>query len=395
MLVMLLGVSAGTWAQEYVKDVMLLGSGKSAGKKKQEYIDKGWKDTNYNLNKGCGSDATNIYLLYTTTPYKKDAINYFCISEEAKDSLITSRIYLPVRGLYDDNFIKGRCNLNNNAGGKNLYLYYSRSRNPNDLCVTKIWFDNAPSGAMNLNSSPCDLNSGAGGSYIYMHYKGDEPNSYNYEDREWDAVNKKVVTTTKTCTNFTRLTSNNNDNHTVLKDGWYVLDYDIDYKEYLDIDGDVKIILVNGKTMNAKNGIRIKEGKKLTIYGQSGGSGTIEANGSIGGKGDIYAGELVIYGGTFTVKAASNNNAAIGSGNGDNNKKAGFKAITIYGGTIDAWGAPSGAGIGAGQGCNDDYQGPITIYGGTSTHLGAYVQPPSAVVKKAATGLSTSMAATL
>ena len=48
-LVALLGVATGAMATEYVSDVMLIGSGSSAGKVKQQYIDQGWKDTNYNL----------------------------------------------------------------------------------------------------------------------------------------------------------------------------------------------------------------------------------------------------------------------------------------------------------------------------------------------------------
>lgn len=381
MLVMLLGVATGAMATEYVTDVMLLGSGSSAGKKKQEYIDKGWKDTNYNLNKGTGSSTTNIYLLYKTGPNKADAITGFylqCGKDTRQEKQVKDgHTYLPVEGEYDSNFVKNQCNLNNNVSGSNrIYLFYTKESFDDRDPITEIWFDNAKTAAVGSNGdddSPCDLNSGGGGSYIYMHvFYGERSNCFDYEERAWEAENKKVVTTTKSCNNFTRLTSNSNDNHTVLKDGWYVVDHDIEYQEYLDIDGDVKIILQNGKTMNANNGIRIKTDKKLTIYGQSGDSGTIKADGSIGGKGDIYAGELIIHGGTIDCKGKSVNNAAIGSGNGANNKKAGYKAITIYGGNVTATGANSGAGIGSGQDCNDDYQGPITIYGGTVNAKGGF-----------------------
>lgn len=378
-LVLFMMAVTGAMATEYISDLMLIGSGTSAGAKKQEYVNQGWKDTNYNLNKGCGSSATNIYLLYKTSTNKDDAITGFYIqcgsSTRSETQVKDGRTYLPVQGEYDDNFIKNKCNLNNNAGGNKIYLFYTKEPFDDGRAVTDIWFDNAKSGGVGSNgndNSPCDLNSGANGSFIYMHaYYGDRHNSVEYEDHKWDAKNRKVITTTKTCDNFTWLTSNNNEGkYEVLKDGWYVLDYDIDYKEYLDIDGDVKIILMNGKTMNAHNGIRIKTDKKLTIYGQSGNKGKIKADGSIGGKDDIYAGELIIHGGNIDCKSASHNNAAIGSGNGSRNSKAGFKAITIYGGDITAIGEPGAAGIGAGQECNDDYQGPITIYNGTVNATG-------------------------
>jgi len=381
-LVTLLGVATGAMATEYVTDVMLIGSGESVYKVKQQYVDQGWKDTAYNLNKGTGSSTTNIFLLYKTSPNKDDAITGFyiqCGSSTRSDKQVKDgRTYLPVEGEYDSNFVKNKCNLNNNVSGSNrIYLFYTKEAFDDGRVVTDIWFDNANFGGVGSNGnddSPCDLNAGGGGSFIYMHvHYGERLNSFEYEERAWDAANKKVVTTTKTCDSFTRLTSNGNkDKHTVLTDGWYVLDDDIYYQEYLDIDGDVKIILQNGKTMNANNGIRIKTDKKLTIYGQSGDTGTIKADGSIGGKGDIYAGELIIHGGTIDCKGKSVNNAAIGSGNGANNKKAGYKAITIYGGNVTATGANSGAGIGSGQDCNDDYQGPITIYGGIVNAKGGF-----------------------
>ena len=145
----------------------------------------------------------------------------------------------------------------------------------------------------------------------------------------------------------------------MLTNGWYVVDYDIEYKEYLDIDGDVNILLVNGKTMYAKDGIRIKTNSKLTIYGQYGCTGKIKADGSIGAKGDIYAGELIVHSGTIECKSKSHNNAAIGAGNGANNKNTGYKSITIYGGVVTA------NGVGGGQENNSGKAGPITIYGGT------------------------------
>jgi hypothetical protein len=274
MLVLLIGTVTGAMATEYITDLMLIGSGSSATKVKQQYLDQGWIDTNYDLNKGCGSSSTNIFLLYKTGTNKDDAITGFyiqCGSSTRSDTQVKDgRTYYPVQGEYDDNFVKNKCNLNNNAGGNKIYLFYTKEPFDNRDAITSIWFDNAKAGAVGSNgddNSGCDLNSGAGGSDIYLHATyGVLPDSYDYEDHAWSAKNRTVTTTVKTCDSFTRLTSNSNSDHTVLKDGWYVVDSDIEYQEYLDIDGDVKIILVNGKTMNAHTGIRIKTDKKLTIY---------------------------------------------------------------------------------------------------------------------------------
>ena len=124
----LLGVAQGAMATEYISDLMLIGSGSSAGKVKQQYVDQGWKDTNYNLNKGCGSSATNIYLLYKTSTNKDDAITDFyiqCGSSDIRPETVNNHqhTYYPVRGEYDGNFIKYNCNLNNNVKGSNrIYL---------------------------------------------------------------------------------------------------------------------------------------------------------------------------------------------------------------------------------------------------------------------------------
>lgn len=118
--------------------------------------------------------------------------------------------------------------------------------------------------------------------------------------------------------------------------------------DYLLIDGDVKIILIDGRTLNAKNNIRINTGKKLTVYAQSGGTGRLYACGShgpgIGGYGNILAGHLEIHGGIIDANSGSANNAGIGGGNG-----RGYQSVTIYGGTVTAKGRSSGAGIGSGQ----------------------------------------------
>ena len=130
MLSLLIGTVSGTWATDYVTDVILIGSGESAGGVKQQYVDQGWIDTNYNLNKGCGGDATNIYLLYKTQSSPGSSgtpITGFYIqcgsSTRSEIQNYNGHTYIPVEGVYDGNFIKYGCNLNNNISGSNrIYL---------------------------------------------------------------------------------------------------------------------------------------------------------------------------------------------------------------------------------------------------------------------------------
>ena len=147
----------------------------------------------------------------------------------------------------------------------------------------------------------------------------------------------------------TELTSSDHE----LTSGWYVVSEDVGITPYtspdnsnfktrrITVNGDVKLILADGATLDAAivqyypdwsqeiileaaGGIHVPEGSSLTIYGQSQGTGTINA------------------------ATNSSNQAAIGGGNvsadGVNNSAG---TITIYGGKVTAtsWG---GAGIGGG-----------------------------------------------
>ena len=238
--------------------------------------------------------------------------------------------------------------------------------------MTGLSIDGSSAGAVTMNdgAGAADLNKGAGGDYIFLHADYAEINSYKYVERSWDTEKRKVTKTTKTCTSFTSLTSNTGNTNTVLTDGWYVLDRNVEYNKYLDIDGDVKIILTDGRVLNAKNNIRLNTGCKLTVYAQEG-YGRIYACGNhgpgIGAYGDIVAGSLEIHGGIINAQAGSSSNAGIGAGNGGG---SGYQSITIYGGTVTAIGEYSGAGIGAGEENKKANLGLITIYGGTVVATG-------------------------
>ncbi len=194
--------------------------------------------------------------------------------------------------------------------------------------------------------------------------------------RYWVIDNNNKVTLNKeilTASNPTVLTSklledSNEDN---LNTGWYVLSSSFSYRERIVISGDVHLILKDGCTLTAEQGIRINTDATLSIYAQSEEETTmgklvaIETHhdkAAIGGNKNYRAGMLYIHGGNIeaTCKDGSKYAAGIGGGYGDG---SGMKAITIYAGKVTAQGAYLGAGIGGGK--NNNYPGIINIYGGT------------------------------
>ena len=132
---------------------------------------------------------------------------------------------------------------------------------------------------------------------------------------------------------------------------WYVVTENVTFEKRIEIKGTVNLILCDGATLTAKQGISVNKGDynpsaagALNIYAQNGGTGA------------LYAGTA---NGTSTTMNESPQRAAIG---GDDNNTNGN--ITIHGGNIYAISNIGTAGIGGGQ--NSD-GGNVTIYGGNVT----------------------------
>lgn len=164
--------------------------------------------------------------------------------------------------------------------------------------------------------------------------------------------------------------------------GWYVVGQDVDLNA-LQINGDVKVILINDNTLTVNGRIALDSNNVgLTVYGQQGNTGKIKAF-SISGSNANEA-KIGLYGGQIQVtgsiaypgigfKGGENNNVAINqaavtaSGHpgigGSNTKKT---KITIDGGTVTATGYFNVAGIGFSQGSDN----VIDITGGTVTANG-------------------------
>ena len=184
---------------------------------------------------------------------------------------------------------------------------------------------------------------------------------------------------------------------TNLTSGWYIVvpaatpqagEPDVKMNDRMVVNGDVHLILAEGATLQAVDGIQVESGNSLTIWGQQAKStGTLLAcsaaetaqtnvapisddeNAAIGGNknNDEYlhtAGTITINGGS--VEAVSSTGAAIGGGYGSNRSMYGGAAgaVIINDGVVIAR-SISGAGIGGGNGAAfAGAGGAITIRGG-------------------------------
>ena len=166
--------------------------------------------------------------------------------------------------------------------------------------------------------------------------------------------------------------------------GWYVVNTDVTIDTRITVSGNVHLILTDGHTLTANQGISVTSDNSLTIYGQRGNTGELDAELIGTGYGDIgYAGiggnlgtvdksaavhgDITINGGTIKVSGGTN---AAGIGGGWSSSVEGENGtITINGGTVEATGGDNAAGIGGGY-LNCMTGGDITINGGTVEAIG-------------------------
>lgn len=142
---------------------------------------------------------------------------------------------------------------------------------------------------------------------------------------------------------------------------WYVIDGNVEFTDRVTVTGDVRLILANGVSPTAHQGITVEGGNKLTIYAQSAVDGTMGRLRALG-DGDYAAigngfnsscGAVTINGGH--IYATARVNAGIGGGYRSNGG-----TVEINGGIVEAVGG-EGAGIGGGLWGDG---GIITINGG-------------------------------
>lgn len=181
------------WADEGIKDVMVIGGSESkVNSLKTSLTGQGWHVIDKDLNRGAGGDY--IYLLYkseTSNGVNNGYITDFYISDAkgtAPDNLThNGRTYTLVSFDGGDSFKESKGDLNRGADGKYIHLYYTTALFPNNRFITGISFNSTQTGAVGVNggSEGYDLNAGAGGDYIYMHlsiFSGRSlPYSYDFE----------------------------------------------------------------------------------------------------------------------------------------------------------------------------------------------------------------------
>ena len=201
-----------------------------------------------------------------------------------------------------------------------------------------------------------------------------------YIERSWDNEAKKVADEEKTCTSYTPISGNDTgDNGWFgLDNGWYVVTGNSSYKT-LNVTGtDAHLIIPDGATLTVTGGVKVEQGHKLTIYGQTHDTGRLIANSSayesaagIGSGINARAGDVTIHGGTIQ---ATGNHGSTGIGTGGppqrHHVKNGGGTVVIYGGNVTATGGGGGAGIGGGAELDLGSTFHFYMYGGTVTAQG-------------------------
>ena len=173
-------VVAGAFAAsavECITDVMVVGD--SASSVTNSYAAQGWTVVNQDLNAGCGSSSDYIYLLYKVADSASVSNGSFVTDFYIKtgDTDVTQthngRTYRLVPYDGGSHFRDSQGDLNSNAGGKTIHLYYTRSAFPDNRAVAGVTFNDTKDGAVGADggSTGYDLNKGCGelSDFIYMH----------------------------------------------------------------------------------------------------------------------------------------------------------------------------------------------------------------------------------
>ena len=209
---------------------------------------------------------------------------------------------------------------------------------------------------------------------------------------KWDDTNKKLVEAdaedgaTAMPAESELETYATNPDYKLLPGGTYVIAEDMTIGNHILFDGDVSIILCDGKTLTL-NCLFVGNNHELNIYGQSENTGTLKSSKVMsgykplnvyGGIIDIESNHLAaigaygmnVYGGTVNAISRSNS-----SGSGIQICSSNINKLTIYGGSVTAKGTTVG-GHNSSCGIAGDYDGgfmtDVIIYGGSLEAVGYY-----------------------
>ncbi len=191
-----------------------------------------------------------------------------------------------------------------------------------------------------------------------------------------------------TVTDYTVVTEDT----TQFEDGkWYVVTADVtigtaEEQKQIEVSGDAYLILKDGATLTVEcpggghAAIGVAKNNSLTVYGQSGGTGTLTAvagsqGAAIGGDRENggQAGKITVNGGTVNATCSENGGAGYEtleidqwvahSGHGGE--------VIINGGTVAAFGEDGNPGIGVGKCNRGSDPGSVTVNGGLVYAVGS------------------------
>ena len=159
--------------ESYIRDVKLIGGNSSeVSSLKAKARKEGWTVIESDLNAGTRGDI--IYLCYKTGTGGNCITDLYLSSRSNPVSgslTVGGRSYTlcPYEGGSHFTGIKG--DLNSNAGGDDIHIYYTQDSFGDGRRVTGIWFNASSGGAVGKDGgSAYDLNKGAGGDDIFMHF---------------------------------------------------------------------------------------------------------------------------------------------------------------------------------------------------------------------------------
>ena len=379
-LFMMLAMTLTASATDFITDVMVLGNDY-----KTTFYDQlsaltaqGWIDIDYDLNEACGAGTDYIHLLYKKQSSSGNTgvpiTDFYIRTGDNPPGSLTygGRTYYLVPYDGSDDFKDSKGDLNNNAGGDYIHLYYTKDALANNHGVTSITFNTTQSGAVGANggSTGYNLNTGCGSQseYVYMHIAtttGANVVTLSSGSGNVQLQNGHILTGTGGANTQVTIT----DGATVTFSGVNITTIANDNDHMWSGIGCLgnAVIILGGGTTNTVNGgfcssgIYVPENKTLTIQG----GGTLNATGGqnaagIGsGSSQSSCGSISINGGTVN---ASGGYAAAGIGSGFNNSSCG--SISINGGTVTATGGENAAGIGSGF--NNSSCGSISITQGVT-----------------------------
>lgn len=141
---------------------------------------------------------------------------------------------------------------------------------------------------------------------------------------------------------------------TTWTEGWYVVNGNVTISDVVTVSGAVSLILTDSSILTCSQGIVVSGDNSLTIYGQNGGTGTLNATGRAGypgiGEGVDEVGTIVINGGVINATGSPYKySGGLGSGIGGTSNI--YSALTtggtviINGGTVTATGSSKWDGL--------------------------------------------------